>query len=156
MSNQSVMTFDEDFLLDRLVECLSICEFQVKRSFENEYLFHKSYDQARTWLKRYESLLGSDSPKVAHIKTRLDSYVVSLLNVIGVLELEAEEQEAVQVHNAKNQQVSKPAASVQLPVLRVLGQVSKAAIKRPERPLSLGWFPAPTKFLSNTRPVGGL
>lgn len=48
-----MMTFDEDFILDRLFECLGICEFQVKRSFENELLFHRSYEQAQRWLNRY-------------------------------------------------------------------------------------------------------
>ena len=127
-----MMTFDEDFILDRLFECLGICEFQVKRSFENKLLFHRSYEQAQRWLNRYELLLGADSHKVIYIKSKLE------------------------ILNAKNKQVLKPAASAQLPVCRVLGQVSKAATERQQRPLSLGWFPTPTKFLSHTRPVGGL
>src|SRR5690606_35878871 len=55
-----------------------------------------------------------------------------------------------------NDSAAQPVAPTQLSVFSVLGQVSKAATERPEQPLSLGWFPAPTKFLSNTRPVGGL
>lgn len=156
MSNQLDMTFDEDFLLDRLVECLSICAFQVKSSFENEYFFHKSYEQAQGWLKRYQSLLGFDSCRVIYVQSLLDNLNASFLEHQSRSYLESEELEAVQVHNAKNQQVSKPAASVQLPVLRVLGQVSKAATERPQRSLSLGWFPTTAQLLSNTRPVGGL
>lgn len=151
-----MMTFDEDFILDRLFECLGICEFQVKRSFENELLFHRSYQQAQRWLNRYELLLGADSHKVIYIKSKLAILRASFVEHEILLDLESEELETVQEHNAKNKQVLKPAASAQLPVCRVLGQVSKAATERQQRPLSLGWFPITAQLLSNTRSVGGL
>ncbi len=170
MSNQLDMTFDEDFFLDRLVECLSICAFQVKSSFENEYFFHKSYEQAQGWLKRYQSLLGFDSCRVIYVQSLLDNLNASFLEHQSRSYLESEELEAVQVHNAKNQQVSKPAASAQLPVFRVLGKEPTKL-----RPVHLlneepGWesyyrrfhpyfrttLTVTKRILSHTRPVGGL
>lgn len=166
MSNQSDMTFDEGFLLDRLVECLSICAFQVKSSFENEYFFHKSYEQAQRWLKRYQSLLGFDSCKVIYVQSLLDNLNASFLEHQYLVDLESEELEAVQVHNAKNQQVLKPAASAQLPVFRLLGQrFTTYPLSNQNKAVSIPsrfWFPRPVptcftkQFLSNFRPVGGL
>lgn len=151
---------DEDFILDRIIECLCICNFQVKRSFENEYLFHGAYEQAQRWLlNHYEPLLGADSHKVIHIKSRLDKLNASFLEHQSRSYLEDEELEAVQVHNAKNQPVSKPAAPAQLPVFRVLGQVTKTQVTLGACPLSIDWRPSdpmPRKLFSITRPVGGL
>lgn len=157
---------DEEFILDRLVECLSICSFQARRSFENEHLFHFSYEQAKHWLNRYELLLGADSHKVIYIESKLAIFRASFVEHEILLELESEEQEAVQVHNAKNQQVFKAAASSQLPVFRLLGQgFTTCTLCNQNKAVSIPsrfWFirPVPTcftkQFLSYFRPVGGL
>lgn len=168
MSNQSVMTFDEDFLLDRLVECLSICENQQKNGFDNPELFQKALDKGLSWINNHapKCELGLPSSEICKLEGRLFSISIAFL-VHGIDEV---------LHsNEKNQPVPKPAPSAQLSVFRVLGKASKFQslyALNEQRPspasvpewaywplFSIGWRPSLTvtkRILSHTRPVGGL
>lgn len=157
MSNQT-STFDKSFISARIDDCILICSFQVNNGFPNSTLFQQSYDQGISWITNFghkSGLLPHDLQDAQdHLNSLYDTFISYCCEKVN-----STLDSSIQVqphHESQPSQVSESTASVELPVLRVLGQVSKAAIKRPERPLSLGWFPAPTKFLSNTRPVGGL
>lgn len=163
MSNQVAMTFesaiifDKAFVEDRLNECLSLLKFQSQRCLDgfpvNADLCAKALESFQNFSRYAEPAHGFTLDERREF---FDRYF-DLKNALKDLK-NAEQPKVRQV----NDSVAQPVAPTQLSVLRVLGQVSKAATEREERGLSLLWFPtlvrfpAPTKFLSNTRPVGGL
>lgn len=151
MTFESAITFDKAFVEDRLNECLSLLKFQLQRCLDgfpvNADLCAKALESFQNFSRYAEPAHGFTLDERREF---FDRYF-DLKNALKDLK-NAEQPKVRQV----NDSVAQPVASAQLSVFSMLGQVSKAAIKRPERPLSLGWFPAPTKFLSNTRPVGGL
>ncbi len=151
MSNQVAMTFDKAFIEDRLNECLALLKFQLQRCLDgfplNADLCAKASESFHKFFRYAEPAYGFTGDERNEFIFRwfdLNDAIKDLKNV-----------EQPKVRQA-NDSAAQPVAPTQLSVFSVLGQVSKAATERPEQPLSLGWFPAPTKFLSNTRPVGGL
>lgn len=153
MNNQSF--FDSAFILARINECIAICGFQVERSFENEDLFQKSYEQAQRWLVHYKLSFCASTYKVVHFETLLDTYNLSFLTHRSLLDFGAEILEAVQVLNAKNQSVSKPVTSARMQVFRVLGQVFETDFPKISNNWAFNQYQT-KQLLSNTRPVGGL
>ena len=149
MTIDEAMNFDKAFVTARINQCLSICESQLKYGCDVAGLFEKAFKLGTSWVQNHCSVSGFTEEEISDLQ---DEFFALRL------------QRLAQVSNAENQseQVSKSAPSTQLPMFRVLGQVSKAATERENRGASLLWFPtlvnfpAPAKLLSNTRPVGGL
>lgn len=163
MSNQT-STFDKSFVSARIDDCILICSFQVNNGFPNSTLFQQSYEQGISWITNFghkSGLLPHDLQDAQdHLNSLYDTFISYCCEKVN-----STLDSSIQVqphHESQPSQVSESTASVELPVLRVLGQVSKAATEREKRGLSLLWFPTlvrfpgATKFLSNTRPVGGL
>lgn len=151
MSFDQAITFDKAFVEDRLNECLALLKFQLQRCLDgfpvNADLCSKASESFHNLIRHAEVSNGFTVAERSELMFRwfnLNDAIKDLLN--------AEQPKVRQV----NDSVAQPVAPTQLSVFGVLGQVSKAAIKRSGRPLSLGWFPTTTKLLPNIRPVGGL
>lgn len=166
---KSALPLDAEFILSRIIECIAICDLQVKRSLDNEHLFHKAFDQAQRWLNHYTS--AASPYKAAHVQSLLEDLNVRFLNIKSLLDLDDDLLEEVQAHNEKNQPVPEPAPPAQLSVFRVLGQASAEkyisfytlnefeGYKQVASRFAPHWRPTLTltkRLLSNTRPVGGL
>lgn len=154
---KSALPLDAEFILSRIIECIAICDLQVKHSLDNEHLFHKAFDQAQRWLNHYTS--AASPYKAAHVQSLLEDLNVRFLNIKSLLDLDDDLLEEVQAHNEKVNSVPESAPSNQLSVLRVLGQVTKTQVTLGTAPLSIDWRPTdpmPRKLFSLTRPVGGL
>lgn len=157
MSNQAVMTFesaitfDKAFVEDRLNECLSLLKFQLQRCLDGFPVYVVRCDQISQSFHNF--FLYADEANGFTYDERLEliSRWGDLNRAIKEL-LNADQPKVRQV----NDSAAQPVAPTQLSVFSVLGQVSKAATERPQRSLSLGWFPTTAQLLSNTRPVGGL
>ncbi len=157
MANQLSMTFeqainfDKAFVEQRLNECLSLIKFQVNRGLDglpvNFELCAKASESFYNFFRHADLSNG-------FTVSERSEFMFCYFDL-------RDELEGLQ-NNEKVKPVPEPAPSAQLQVLRVLGQVSKAATEREKRGLSLLWFPtlvcfpAPAKLLSNTRSVGGL
>lgn len=151
MTFESAITFDKAFVEDRLNECLSLLKFQLQRCLDglsvNADLCEKASESFFNFIRHAEVSNGFTDAERTELMFRF-------FGLKGAIE-ELQNAEQPTVRQADDS-ATQPVAPTQLSVFSVLGQVSKAATERPQRSLSPGWLPTPTKFLSNTRPVGGL
>lgn len=151
MTFESAITFDKAFVEDRLNECLSLLKFQLQRCLDgfpvNADLCSKASESFHNFIRHAEVSNGFTVAERSELMFRwfnLNDAIKELLNA-----------DQPKVRQA-NDSAAQPVAPTQLSVFSVLGQVSKAATERPKHSLYRYWCPTPTKFLSNTRPVGGL
>lgn len=157
MSNQVAMTFesaitlDKAFVEDRLNECLSLLKFQLQRCLDG---FPVNADLCAKASESFQNFSRYAEPGYGFTLDERRDFFDRYFYLKGALkDLQNAEQPTVR---QADDSATQPVAPTQLSVFSVLGQVSKAATERPQRSLSPGWLPTPTKFLSNTRPVGGL
>ena len=153
MSNQVAMTFfDKSFIEDRLNECLAIFRFQLQLALDG---FPLNSDLCSKFSESFQNFSRHLEPGSGYGFTLNErrAFFDRYFYLKGALKDLQNEQPAVR---KVNDSAAQPVAPTQLSVCRVLGQVSKAATERQERPLSLGWFPITAQLLSNTRSVGGL
>lgn len=147
--------FDKAFILNRINECKKLITFRLGRaelspSDDDSDFLNRCLDSYGYWLK----CAGSDDSFTESESLLLAAEFSHFLSLVLCTHHGESDAQVVQV--------LEQAPSRKLSVCRVLGQVSKAATEREKRGASLLWFPtlvrfpAPAKFLSNTRPVGGL
>lgn len=150
MSNQT-STFDKAFVEDRLNECLSLLQFQVQRCLDglsvNADLCEKASESFFNFIRHAEVSNGFTDAERTELMFRF-------FGLKGAIE-ELQNAEQPTVRQADDS-AAQPVAPVQLSVLSLLGEVSKAASEKPELSKSLDWVPTATKLLPNLRPVGGL
>lgn len=151
MTFESAITFDKAFVEDRLNECLSLLKFQLQRCLDgfpfNADLCSKASESFHNFIRHAEVSNGFTVAERSELMFRwfnLNDAIKDLQNA-----------EQPKVRQA-NDSAALPVAPVQLSVLSLLGEVSKAASEKPELSKSLDWVPTATKLLPNIRPVGGL
>lgn len=162
MTIDEAMNFDKAFVTDRINECLSICESQLKYGCDVAGLFEKAFKLGTSWVQNHCSVSGFTEEEISDLQDEFFALRLQRLAQVSNAEIQSE-------------QVSKPAPSAQLSVFRVLGKASKFQslyALNEQRPspasipewafwplLSIGWRPSLTvtkRILSHTRPVGGL
>ena len=145
--------FDKAFVLDAINSCLNICKNQMNYGFDDSDLFKNAFKLGLIRIRDY----GHASGLLPHDLQDLEDQFY---------ELNYQFQLKAHGLNDEVKQVSEPAPSAQLPVLRLLGQRFTTyplcdQNKAVSIPLRL-WFTRPVsipvtkQFLSNFRSVGGL
>lgn len=168
MTFESAITFDKAFVEDRLNECLSLLQFQVQRCLDglsfNADLCEKASESFFNFIRHAEVSNGFTDAERTELMFRF-------FGLKGAIE-ELQNAEQPTVRQADDS-ATQPVASTQLPVFRVLGQVTKAnSFSQSINTLygsvcgstGITWLspkrgcftPATAQLLSNTRSIGGL
>ena len=156
MSNQVGMsfestTFDKAFIEDRLNECLALLKFQLQRVLDG---FPLNADLCAKASESFQNFSRYAEPGFGFTLDERRDFFDRYFHLKGALkDLQNAEQPTVR---QADDSAAQPVAPVQLSVLSLLGEVSKAASEKPELSKSLDWVPTATKLLPNLRPVGGL
>lgn len=151
MSFDQAITFDKAFVEDRLNECLALLKFQLQRCLDG---FPVNADLCAKASESFQNFSRYAEPGYGFTLDERRDFFDRYFYLKGALkDLQNAEQPAVRQTDDSSAQ---PVAPVQLSVLSLLGEVSKAASEKPELSKSLDWVPTATKLLPNIRPVGGL